>query len=264
MVIGAVAPPPSPLVPTKIDLTGYKLKFSDEFRSLDMSDSAKYDGSKWYTGVVQCCMSTTDGTSTAMVGLSHSANSYSRVRGEGLRIRLQKTGTTWTSGIIATVDQSGVGFSQQYGYFEMKAKFPSGLNTWPAFWLLNTASKSDRSEASEIDIVEYVANPAFNNIIRPTLHDWSKQHDMQPWSANIVTNPSDGQFHKYAMLWTAETMTFYYDDSVTFRCPTPKMMRQPFFLVVDLGIGSGYPTNKTPSPNDMIVRYVRAYSLPSQ
>ena len=53
----------------------------------------------------------------------------------------------------------------------MKAKFPSGLNTWPAFWLLNTASKCDRSEASEIEIFYYVSIPAFKIVIRTTLHD---------------------------------------------------------------------------------------------
>ena len=264
VLVHAGAPPPSPIAPAPLDLSGYKLTFNDDFKSMDISDSVTNDGSKWYTGVVQCCMSTTDNAATAMVGVHDPDNPFSIVSGQGLRIRLQKKTNKWTSGVITTVDASGQGFSQQYGYFEMKAKFPSGINTWPAFWLLNTISKSHREDAGEIDIVEYVANPDFNNVIRTTLHDWSKPRNVLPWSANVVTVPSDGHFHTYAMLWTKDTMTFYYDESVTFRTPTPKMMQQPYFLVLDLGIGSGYPTDNTPSPNDMIVRYVRAYTLPGQ
>jgi beta-glucanase (GH16 family) len=196
-----------------------------------------------------------------MYGMDDPVDPYSIRPGGGLDIRLQEINNNWSSGVITSVDNYGVGFSQQYGYFEMSAQFPSGLDTWPAFWLLNTASKASGAAQGEIDVVEYIANPAFINTILTTLHDWS--HDTAPdFSWNQVTNPSNGNFHTYGMLWTAQSMTFYFDGTVYFSCPTPSIMHQPYYMLVDLGIGSGYPTNKTPPVNDMIIQYVRAYALP--
>jgi beta-glucanase (GH16 family) len=261
VTVQASAAAPSLLAPQTVGLTGFTPTFDDEFQTLDLSDGSVYNGSKWYTHNEQCCMQTTDGSGTYMYGMDDPVDPYSIGPGGGLDIRLQEINKNWSSGVITSVDNHGAGFSQQYGYFEMSAQFPSGLNTWPAFWLLNTASKASGAGQGEIDVAEYIANPAFINTIRTTLHDWS-QNTAPDFSWNQVTNPSDGNFHTYGMLWTAQSMTFYFDGTGYFSCPTPSIMHQPYYMLVDLGIGSGYPTNITPPVNDMIVQYVRAYSLP--
>jgi len=171
---------------------------------------------------------------------------------------LQEVNGLWTSGVLTSVDNSGVGFSQQYGYFEMKAKFPTGLNTMPALWLLNTAAKSNGAPAGEIDVVEYISNPGFPNYMATTLHNWSNS-STPAMSHNLVSLPTDG-FHTYGMLWTPTTTTFYFDGTVTFQIPTPAIMQQPYYLIVDLGLGGGWPTNNTPSVNDLEIQYVRVYS----
>jgi hypothetical protein len=56
--------------------------------------------------------------------------------GGPLVIRAQREGTGNTTdslqaGLLSSVDGKGRGFSQQYGYFEMRAWLPSGLGTWP-------------------------------------------------------------------------------------------------------------------------------------
>jgi hypothetical protein len=252
------APAPALLPAKTLDLTGYHLTLDESFTFLSISDSKTHDGSRWYAKNEECCMSTTDKTATAMVGISSPHNPFSLIPGGGLNIRLQRTLNSWTSGVLTSVDSVGEGFSQQYGYFEMKAKFPRGEDTWPAFWLLNTASKRDRAAAGEIDVVEYVANPHFANYIATTLHDWSN-HTTPAASHYRVPLPTVG-FHTYGIMWTPATMTFYFDSAVTMRCPTPPIMKQPYYLVVDLGIGSGWPTTNTPHTNDMQIEYVRAYS----
>ncbi len=263
VVVQASSPLPTPLAPKTLNLTDFTLAFEDKFESLDVSDSVVNDKSRWYTHNEQCCISPSDNAGGVMAGLSSPENPFSLIPGGGLRIRLQKINNTWYSGILTSVDNSGVGFSQQYGYFEMKAAFPSGYDTWPAFWMLNTAAKRSNVPAGEIDIVEYIANPGFIDYIRTTLHDWSNS-TTPAYSAHVVTRPSDGNYHTYGLLWTAKTMTFYYDGTVTFQTPTPAIMHQPYYLIVNNGVGGGWPTDATPLVNDLLIQYVRAYSLPGQ
>ncbi|MGO9937503.1 MAG: glycoside hydrolase family 16 protein [Terracidiphilus sp.] len=258
LVVRASAAAPGLLPPPSLDLSNYEMTFDDEFSSLSISDLAVNDGSTWYSKNEACCMMTSDGTKTAMSGKSDQRNPFSLLPGGGLNIRLQRASNLWTSGVLTSVDSHGRGFSQMYGYFEMKARFPPGENTWPAFWLLNTASKSNGAPAGEIDIVEYIANSRFSDYISTTLHDWSNHSKAQPMSHYRVPKPSNS-FHTYGMLWTEKTMTFYFDRSVTFQAPTPSIMKQPYYLIVDLGIGGGWPTKATPAGNDMQIQYIRAY-----
>ncbi len=242
-------------------LAGYHLTFDDEFQKLSISDSRVYDGSNWYTHNEACCMSTTDGAATAMVGLSDPQDPYSLIPGGGLDIRLQEVNKRWTSGVMTSVDNTGKGFSQEYGYFEMKAKLPSGIDTWPAFWMLDEASKTGvKTSHGEIDIMEYIANPSFINHFSTTLHDWTAGTTAARGSVSVEPVPSDGNYHTYGMLWTPQTMSFYYDGVLTFQTPTPSVMHQPYYMLADLGIGSGWPTNATPPINDMQIAYIRAYS----
>jgi beta-glucanase (GH16 family) len=256
--VDASAPPPGSFLSPTLDLTGYHLTFNESFTDMSISDSTTNDGARWYARNEECCMATTDGTATAMVGISSPQNPFSLIAGGGLNIRLQRLSNSWTSGVITSVDSLGRGFSQQFGYFEIKARFPSGEDTWPAFWLLNTASKSGHAPQGEIDVVEYIANPRLPNYIATTLHDWSNK--TAPAASHYrVPLPTTG-FHTYGMMWTATTMTFYFDGAVSMRCPTPSIMKEPYYLLVDLGIGSGWPTERTPPTNDMQIKYIHVYS----
>jgi hypothetical protein len=259
--ISSGAPAPSLLAAPTLDLTDYTPTLDEEFPSLSISDSRINDGSRWYSQVEQCCMSTSDGARARMAAIGDHSGTFELLPGGGLNIRLQKTsGDEWTSGVLSSVDASGKGFSQEYGYFEMQAEFPPGIDTWPAFWLLSTAARSKGAPAGEIDIVEYVSNPGFANYISTTLHDWSKAGQSQrlPESHHRVPLPTAG-LHTYGMLWTPSTLTFYFDGSITFQAPTPDIMHQEYYLLVDLGIGAGWPTASTPAENNMRIRYIRAY-----
>jgi hypothetical protein len=66
------------------------------------------------------------------------------------------TGGTWVGSTLASVNSSGVGFSQQYGFFESKIKMTKGNGLWPAFWLYNLHKVTDgTAPAAEIDIMEF-------------------------------------------------------------------------------------------------------------
>jgi hypothetical protein len=251
---------------------GYRLTFDDEFNELSISDSDGA-GTRWYTHTVQCCLSDTSAPSTPtfMAGITapEGQNPYALVPREdpthlglvnhALRIRLQKTNGAWYSGVMATVDGKGNGFAQQYGYFEVKARFPAGQGTWPAFWLLNSAALTQHAPAGEIDVVEsYMFAPTS---INTTLHDWTPPARQLAHNLSHVSDLSDG-FHTFGLLWTASTMRFFCDGEEIYSVPTPAIMHQPYYPILDLGLGGGWPTDKTPPRSDMLVEYVRVYASP--
>jgi hypothetical protein len=240
--------------------SGYHLTFDDEFESLSIADEDS-SPARWYSQTIQCCMFDTSSpmTLTQMSGLSapDGQRPFFLVPGQGLNIRLQKSNDQWYSGVLATVNRKGIGFAQRYGYFEMKARFPAAPGTWPAFWLLNQNSRTTASPPAEIDIVEaYMFAPDFVNI---TLHDWGKPPKTLAHKLSKVENLSKG-FHTFGLLWTAETMQFFCDGKVIAKFPTPQQMEQPFFPIIDLGLGGGWPTRDTPSQSDLLIRYVRVYA----
>lgn len=242
--------------------SGYRLTFDEEFATLSISDRDGA-GTRWYTHTVQCCLSDTSSPSTPthMAGVSDGAgkNPYSLLPGGGLDIRLQKTDGAWYSGVLATVNSRGQGFAQQYGYFEVKARFPSAQGTWPAFWLLNASTLTTHAPAGEIDVVEsYMFAPAYLNT---TLHDWSPPPRQLGYHLSHVSDLADG-FHIFGLLWTASTMQFFCDGEQIYSLPTPAIMHQPYFVLLDLGLGGGWPTINTPPRSDMLVRYVRVYAAP--
>lgn len=238
----------------------YHLTFDDEFDTLSISDEDNTPA-RWHTHTVECCMYDTSSpaTPTHMAGISapDGQRPFELIAGQGLAIRLQKTKGAWYSGLLATVDRQGRGFAQQYGYFEMKAKFPSSPGTWPAFWLLNSAALTSRANAGEIDIVEsYMFAPQYVNT---TLHDWTPPAATVAHKLSKVANLSDG-FHIFGMLWTESTMSFFCDGELMYSLPTPPMMHQPYYPIIDLGLGGGWPTKDTPQASELIVRYMRVYA----
>ncbi len=73
-------------------------------------------------------------------------------------------------------------------------------------------------------------------------------------------------FHDYGVLWTPQTITFYFDGRELFSTPTPLDMNSPMYMIMDLALGGSWseaPSARTPAwaLANMKVDYVRAYSL---
>ncbi len=65
-------------------------------------------------------------------------------------------------------DAKGNGFSQQYGYFEMRAKLPAHPGVWPTFWL--SSAPPGGSPNVEIDVLEFYGDPLGSYM--STVHVW--------------------------------------------------------------------------------------------
>jgi beta-glucanase (GH16 family) len=179
------------------------------------------------------------------------------------RIEMRKTGNGgWQSGLLATVDPQGEGFALQYGYFEMRAKLPAGPGVWPAFWLDSMTPKTSLDPSIEIDVLEHYGKfpAAFNS----TVAVWPKTEATKGWSQMKIVGVPSGtlsrRFHDYGVLVGPQWIVFYFDRVETWRVRTPPEHKHGLMLLVDLGLGSGWPIDKTPNPSFMYIEYIKGYA----
>lgn len=156
----------------------------------------------------------------------------------------------YSSGALASFDL----FSQQYGYFEMRAKMPAGQGMWPAFWLMPQGGEWP----PEIDIVELV------DVMTTSYHTLHYVSGGTHMSDGVpFTMPADGSldFHTYAVKWGPGVIVWYVDGIEAHRV-THDVPAEPFYLLVNLAIGGSWPGNPddtTVFPAYMHVDYVRAF-----
>ena len=244
-------------LPGPIAGQNYVQTFGDSFTKVDWSGGAT-TGLKWWNWE-QCCMTTTNGTSTQAYPDSVGVNPYSlgvNGKSSGLNIKLTEANNTWVTGILASTNAAGTqGFSQKYGYFDIEAKMSPGPATWPAFWF---ESPGNQSQDNEVDMEFYGST---TSDLYYTLHDWSGcgctvAQDQDYGLPNLTAG-----FHNYGMLWTAQKVSFYIDNKLQWSTPTPSDLNVPLMMFLDNGIGNGQSTNGQASGSDFQIEYVRAYAL---
>lgn len=164
----------------------------------------------------------------------------------------------WRSGLLASVDRKGNGFSQQYGYFEMQARLPDGPGLWPAFWLIG----KDRSKSTaEIDVIEYYGDKP--GAYSSTVHVWHRngKHDSDFSRINVYETANPGDLHTYGVKIDADFIRMYFDRKLVWKTNTLPEHRQPMYILLDLGVVDGVTKMVAPDPSFMFVDYVKAYQF---
>lgn len=235
-----------------VDLRGYRLTFAEEFNSLSVS--AWGPGTRWIAhtpwngdfGDAKFADPTPSFPFTV---------SRSQLRIEARRFSDGK----WRSGLLASVDRAGKGFAQQFGYFEMRAKLPAGPGLWPAFWLIG---RRGEEHTAEVDVLEHYGK--FPERYTAAVHVWNRKTPAKNRSiySRISVTPGSlySDFHIYAVSVEADFIRFFLDNKEVWKVRTPEEHRQPLYILLDLGLGGGWPIDKAPSPAYMLVDYVRAWS----
>jgi len=161
-------------------------------------------------------------------------------------------------------------FSQTYGRFEARIKIPRGQGIWPAFWMLgNDIEKPGWPGCGEIDIMENIGKePA---LVHGTIHGpgYSGANGIGAAYALPDDQRFADDFHVFAVEWEPNAIRFYVDDHLyATRIPTdlPQGTKwvydHPFFLLLNVAVGGGWPGNPDPTtvfPQTMLVDYVRVY-----
>ena len=134
------------------------------------------------------------------------------VRNGKLRITcLKEDGKIYSGRVYAKVREGW-----QYGYFEASIKLPSGKGTWPAFWMMpvnNDWNTNPWPMCGEIDIMEEVG--CVPNEVSSSIHTQDYNHTKNTQKTHAMTiDKAEGEFHTYALLWTADEITTYVDGKV--------------------------------------------------
>lgn len=235
-----------------LDLGDFSMTFDDEFHKLDIS--AHGPGTTWIAHTPW------NGDFGDAAFANPGPDGPFAVSAQGLAITATEGADgKWRSGLICSVDKDGAGqqgFAQRYGYFEMKAKLPTGPGTWPAFWLVGT----DKSKsAAEIDVIEYYG--AFDRYFHSTEHVWVNGRDQRHLSYMEQVPPGllSSQYNRFGVLIEPDQTSFYLNRQEIWSTPTPPEYRQPMYMLANLALGGGWPTDRLKSPEVMQIAYIRAY-----
>jgi beta-glucanase (GH16 family) len=228
--------------PLTIEKKGWTLTFHDEF------DGNTLDRKKWidsYPGNER----------------THSNNEQQYYAEDGwevkdgiLRFKAEKRamgGMPYTSGMVSSYGK----FAQEYGWFEIRAKFPKGKGMWPAFWLL----PETKAWPPEIDVLEILGHEPDKVYMTNHWKNADGKHEYKGDSWKGLDFSAD--FHTFALEWSPDAIVWYVDDVERYRT-TANVPHEPMYILANLAVGGdwpGMPDDATPFPGYMDIDYIRVY-----
>ncbi|MBX2962348.1 MAG: glycoside hydrolase family 16 protein [Cyclobacteriaceae bacterium] len=175
-------------------------------------------------------------------------------------------GKTYTSSRLVSKNRG----DWLYGRFEVRAKLPKGIGTWPAIWMLSTDwAYGGWPESGEIDIMEHVGHDP--GVIHGTIHTKKYNHIVQTQKEGTITIPDcQDDFHVYAIDWWENKINFYIDNVLyhtVLRDPKDDYTGWPFdkrfHLIMNIAVGGNWGgmqgVEDSIWPQHMEVDYVRVY-----
>lgn len=253
IVLGLGALPGQPSVAQEpLNIDAYQLTFEESFDSLDVS--------AWGEKTSRWIAHTPWNGDFGDARFTDPAPGFPFTTDQGiLKIEARKEADgTWRSGLLSSVNPKGEGFPQQFGYFEARMKLPPGKGVWPAFWLIGL----DRSKyTAEIDVLEYYGRAPYE--FSMGFHIWRQSQGGQNSTGGYWQKVQDGilnsDYHTYGVDIQADKTSFYFDRKFIWSFDTPKEFHMPFYPLVNLALGSGWPIDETPNPSILLVDYIHVY-----
>lgn len=173
--------------------------------------------------------------------------------------------TQYTGGMVTTWGR----FSQTYGRFEVRAKFPTATTSGVhgGYWMYpQKHTYGGWPNSGEIDVAEWWS--VAPDRMFPSLHYAGRTVYDTGWNCVI---PKVSAYHTYTLEWNAQEMVFWYDGQECFRrswtpdspLVAPQPFDHPFNMILNMGVGpdSGHnPVSaSTPLPATLTVDYVKAW-----
>jgi hypothetical protein len=168
--------------------------------------------------------------------------------------RSTPSGRAYASAALSTYGT----FSQKYGAFEARIRYPKGAGVWPAFWLLNGPPSGT---LPEVDIFEAYPGPGTGSSgtsVAVFSNHYSGGTQYKAWDAGSALT---GSWHVWRYEWTPDSMIVRVDGAkiATLTGHVPDVRMYP---ILNLAIGAtGYRIDgSTPASLDMDIDYLRVYA----
>jgi beta-glucanase (GH16 family) len=225
------------------------MTFNDEF------EGAQLDRSKWDTGWYAGVANVGNGQQHYLV------DSAITVEQGMLVIRADRqnyNGYRYTSGMVQTRNN----FSQQRGFFEIRARWPKGSGLWAAFWML-PRSQTFPPEL-DVELLGNHPNEIFSNIHYTT----SNGSRGQSGSFTNIGLDATTDFHTYGIEWSPNAIIWYFDGREIRRFNnTSALPAESMYILLDLAVGGWWSSvgspNSTLFPQYYEIDYVRVWQNPA-
>ena len=214
---------------------GYTYYWNDEFNSDSLNDRYWNIEIRWPGFVNNESQSYTD--SDANIFLEN-GNLYIRALKDN---PFDPNQPAYTSGRINTKEKVEL----QYGFWEIRAKLPRGVGTWPAIWMLNSYIDSlGWPNCGEIDIMEHVGYDPDHIFF--SMHNANLYGDIHGTNQQGIYELEgiENDFHTYSVEWDSSFVRAYFDGNLFFNYSKPEIhdinswpYDNPFFLIINLAIG---------------------------
>lgn len=163
-------------------------------------------------------------------------------------------------------------FSQAFGYFEVRVKFPDADGMWSAFWLQSSNMRKPSAEGvdgTEIDVFESAFRRSKTSRMGHALlwNGYGEFADSEPYITELEQDLYDG-YHTFALKWTPEYYVFYIDGEATWATTGGGVSHVKEFLrltcEIDAGDEWGPHGQKigafdTENPSEFLVDYIKVW-----
>lgn len=155
-----------------------------------------------------------------------------------------------------------------YGFFEIRAKLPCGVGTWPAIWMLPEDATLAWPNGGEIDIMEHVGHVPGE--INQTIHTQAYNHIINTHrTTKFMVDDACETMHRYQLLWTPTFIVTGIDGEpkFVFRSVPGDRTRwpfdQPMHLLLNIAVGGNWGGQRGIDagsfPAKLEIDYVRVY-----
>jgi beta-glucanase (GH16 family) len=232
------------------------LVWSDEFDSSSIAgvDTSKWSYVTWDPGHVN---NEAQKYTNRLENVFQDGNGYLVLRA----LNTPFNGFQYTSGRVETNGK----FSFKFGRIEVRAKLPAGIGSFPGIVMLGIAG--NWPQCGELAIMEQYGQD--KSAINSTAFAGGGpgSGDVGPAKYTFAEGTSaSSDFHLYSLDWYADHLVFQVDGAEVTRSTfdkTSPLYSIPEYIVLDVALGGdkGGAIKASQFPMEMIVDYVRVYSL---